>query len=120
MIRNLFAVLVFSFVLSSCGPSDFEKQKLAFEQQKYKDEQAAKAEAARKEEQDKQEQTDRWRLCRAAAQGEYESDFSEWGEPVPGKPGIRSGPTNQMKDMKDRLQRQNEECDRKFPKGVSY
>jgi hypothetical protein len=120
MMKNLLVALVLSLVLSSCGPSDFEKQKLAFEEQKYKDEQAAKAEAAQKEEEDKKEQTQRWSSCRIAAQDEYDSDFSTWGQPVPGKPGIRNGPASQMKDMKDRLERQNEECDRKFPKGVSY
>ncbi len=44
---------VFSLMVEACGPSDFERQKLAFEEQKYKDEQAAKAEAARQEEADK-------------------------------------------------------------------
>jgi hypothetical protein len=120
MIKNVLVVLVLSIVLSSCGPSDFEKEKLAFEEKKYNDEQAAKAEAARKEEQDKQEQGIKWATCRQGAQLEFDDEFKLWGEPVPGKPGIRSGPANQKKDMEDRLQRQYEGCDRKFPKGVSY
>jgi hypothetical protein len=120
MMRTFLVPLVFSFVLSSCGPSNFEKEKLAFEEQKYKDEQAAKAEAARKEEQDKNEQAMKWRSCRFEAEAEYDSDFKMWGEPIHGKPGQRSGPANQMQDMKNRLQRQNEECDRNFPKGISY
>jgi hypothetical protein len=107
-------------LLSACGPSDFEKQKLAFEQQKYKDEQASKAEAARKEEQDKNEQMMRWSTCRILAQNEYDSDFKLWGEPVPGKPGVRSGPAKQAEEMKQLLQRKNEQCDRNFPKGITY
>ena len=104
----------------ACGPSDFEKQKLAFEQQKYKDEQAAKAAATEKEEEDKKEQKDRWMNCRLAAENEYNAEIKIWGEPVPGKPGIRSGPANQLHDMKNRLQRKNEQCDRNFPKGISW
>jgi hypothetical protein len=113
-------MMALPLILTACGPSDFEKRKLAFEEQKYKDEQAAKAEAARKEEQDKQEQRMKWMNCRYAASLEYDNEFKYWGEPVPGKPGVRNGPINQMQDMKNRLQRQNEECDRNFPKGVSY
>ena len=86
----------------------------------YKDEQAAKAEAARKEEQDKQEQAVRWGNCRLQAETEYDDEEKIWGEPVPGKPGVRSGPAKQLQEMKDRLQRKNEECDRNFPKGISY
>ena len=107
-------------MLAACGPSDFEKQKLAFEQQKYKDEQAAKAEAARKDEEDKQEQTEHWKACRLAAEADYNDDFKMWGEAVPGKPGIRNGPANQLEEMKNRLQRQNEQCDRNFPRGISW
>jgi hypothetical protein len=99
-------------LLSACGPSDCEKQKLAFEQQKYKDEQAAKAEAARKE-QDISDQKAHWSACRLA-------EFEVWGEPVPGKPGIRSGPVKQMEDVKQLLQRKNEQCDCNFPKGISW
>jgi hypothetical protein len=109
-----------SLFLVACGPSDFEKQKLAFEQQKYKDEQAAKVAAAQKEEQDKKEQTDRWTNCRLMADDEYNAEIKAWGEPVPGKPGIRNGPANQLKDIKDRLQRRKEQCDRNFPKGISW
>jgi hypothetical protein len=118
--KNLLVALVLSSVLLSCGPSDFEKEKLAFEEQKYKDEQAAKAEAARKEEQDKNEQRMKWNNCNLEAELNYDGEVKLWGEPVPGKPGVRNGPANQLKDMKDRLQRQKEACDRKFPKGVSY
>lgn len=120
MIRSMLVAAVLSVALSSCGPSNFEKEKLAFEEQKYRDEQAAKAEAARKEEEDKNEQTVKWRNCRYGAELEYEDDFKMWGEPIPGKPGQRSGPANQLQDMKNRLQRQNEECDHNFPKGISY
>ncbi len=119
-VKNAIAVLALGSMLAACGPSDFEKQKLAFEQQKYKDEQAAKAEAARKEEEDKQQQTQRWQACRMAAENEYASDLKNWGDPVPGKPGIRRGPANQLEQMKNRLQRQREECDRNFPKGISW
>lgn len=112
--------LVFSVMVEACGPSDFERQKLAFEEQKYKDEQAAKAEAARQEEEDKQGQTSRWQACRIAAQDDYSSEFKLWGEPVPGKPGVRNGPANQMQEMKNRLQRKGEQCDRNFPKGISW
>jgi hypothetical protein len=117
-----YSILVFglSLMLAACGPSDFEKQKLAFEQQKYKDEQAAKAEAAQKEEEDKKEQKDHWMHCRLAAEEAYNQEEKVWGEPVPGKPGLRSGPANQLQDMKNRLQRKNEQCDRNFPKGISW
>jgi hypothetical protein len=118
--KNLLAAFVLSSVLLSCGPSNYEKEKLAFEEQKYKDEQAAKVEAARKEEQDKNEQTMKWSNCRLEAQSDYDSEFKLWGSPVPGKPGVRNGPASQMKDMEARLQRQKEECDHNFPKGISY
>lgn len=118
--RHTIAALAVSLTLAACGPSDFEKQKLAFEQQKYRDEQAAKAEAARKEEEDKEEQRTRWTNCRLAASQQYDNDFKIWGSPVPGKPGIRSGPANQLQEMKSLLQRQNEQCDRNFPKGISW
>lgn len=111
---------VLLLLLASCGPSDFEKQKLAFEQQKYRDEQAAKAEAANKEEQDIKEQKDRWMQCRVSAESEYNADFETWGEPIPSKPGMRSGPANQLQQMKNLLQRKNEQCDRNFPKGISW
>jgi hypothetical protein len=120
MMKCLLAALVLSLVLSSCGPSDFEKQKLAFEEQKYKDEQAAKAEAAIKEQQDKSEQAMHWKTCNLEAEMDYDADFKLWGSPVPGKPGVRSGPADQKKDMEDRMQRQKEQCDRNFPKGISY
>jgi hypothetical protein len=113
------AAIVLTFLVA-CGPSDFEKQKLAFEQQKYKDEQAAKTEAARREEQDKDEQTMRWKNCRVEAEDEYDHDWKTWGEPVPGRPGVRSGPAKQLQDMKDLLQRKKEQCDRNFPKGISW
>jgi hypothetical protein len=113
-------MLALSMALCSCGPSEFEKEKLAFEKKKYEDEQAAKAEAARKEEEDKQEQKQHWMSCRSTAQAEYDNEFKFWGTPVPGKPGVRNGPVNQMQDMKNRLQRENEECDRNFPKGISW
>jgi hypothetical protein len=118
----VFACVMTSVWLSfaGCGPSDFEKQKLAFEMQKYQDEQTAKTEAARKEAEDKEEQSTRWKACRYEAGEEFNREFSHWGEPVPGKPGIRNGPTNQYEDMKNREQRQNEQCDRNFPKGVSW
>jgi hypothetical protein len=118
--RKCVSALTLLLLLASCGPSDFERQKLAFEQQKYKDEQAAKAKAAQDEENAKKEQKDRWVNCRVAAQTQFESDMKTWGEPVPGKPGIRSGPANQLQDMKNLLQRQNEQCDRNFPKGISW
>ena len=115
----LLGPLVFSLMAWACGPSDFERQKLAFEEQKYKDEQAAKAEAARQETQDKQEQTSRWQACRVSAETEFNNEVKMWGEPT-GKPGIRSGPANQLQDMKNRLQRKNEQCDRNFPRGISW
>ena len=40
--------------------------------------------------------------------------------PVADKPGVRSGPANQLKEMKDRMEREKENCDHKFPKGISY
>jgi hypothetical protein len=112
--------LVFSLMAGACGPSDFERQKLAFEEQKYKDEQAAKAEAVRQEAEDKQQQTNRWSTCRLTAEQEFNHEVKVWGEPVPGKPGLRNGPANQLQDMKNRLQRKNEQCDRNFPKGISW
>ena len=111
---------VLSILMVACGPSDFEKQKLAFEQQKYNDEKAAKAEAARKEEEDKQEQTRKWMSCRTAASSDYDDEFKLWGQPIAGKPGMRSGPANQLKDIKSELNRKNEQCDHNFPKGVSW
>ena len=113
-------LLVLPLIITACGPSDFEKQKLAFEQQKYKDEQAAKTEIARNEEQEKLEQRMNWSTCREKATLEYDNDFKYWGEPVHEKTGVRNGPINQMEDMKNRLQRQNEQCDRDFPKGIGY
>jgi hypothetical protein len=118
--KTTIPTVIFSLMLASCGPSDFEKQKLAFEQQKYKDEQAAKAEAAEKEEQDKKEQTDRWMNCRVSASDEYDREFKLWGWPSPGEPGVRNGPANQFAEMKNRLQHKNEQCDRNFPKGISW
>jgi hypothetical protein len=113
-------MVCFSVVLCACGPSDFEKEKLAFEKKKYEDEQATKADAARKEEEDKNEQKDRWMHCRTTAESEFNDEVKLWGTPVPGKPGIRNGPANQLQEMKNRLQRKNEECDRNFPKGISW
>ncbi len=107
-------------MVAACGPSDFEKEKLRFEQQKYKDEQDAKAEVARKETEDKQEQMDRWKHCRVSAETDFNSEVEAWGQPVPGKPGMRNGPANQLQDMRNRLQRQKEQCDRNFPKGISW
>jgi hypothetical protein len=114
------ACSILSILMIACGPSDFEKQKLAFEQQKYNDEKAAKTEAARKEEEDKNEQKSKWMACRVAASSDYDDEFKLWGQPVPGKPGIRTGPANQLKDIKSELNRKNEQCDRNFPKGVSW
>jgi hypothetical protein len=118
--KKAIAALGLSLFLAACGPSDFEKQKLAFEQQKYKDEQAAKVEAAQKEEEDKKEQKDHWMNCRVTAETEHNEEIKVWGEPVPGKPGIRNGPANQLQEIKNRLQRKMEQCDRNFPKGISW
>lgn len=118
--KSKLVMLALTSILAGCGPSDFERQKLAFEQQKYKDEQAAKAEAARQEEADKADQKSRWMSCRLAAAQQYSDDLKNWGEPVPGKPGIRSGPANQLQEMKSLRQRQNEQCDRNFPRGISW
>ena len=118
--KRTLAILALVPIFTGCGASDLERQKLAFEQQKYKDEQVAKAEAARKDEQDKAEQTTHWITCRRAATEQYDNDLKNWGSPVPGKPGIRSGPANQLHEMKNLLQRQNEQCDRNFPRGVSW
>ena len=107
------------FVLVACGPSDFEKQKLAFEERKYNDEQAAKTEAARLDALDKEEQSGKWSSCRVKAEGDFNDEVKLWGEPT-GKAGIRSGPANQLQEMKNRLQRKNEECDRNFPRGISW
>jgi hypothetical protein len=112
--------LALSVVLSACGPPEFEKEKLAFEKKKYEDEQAAKAEAPRKEEEDKEQQKQRWITCRTTAETEFNDEVKLWGTPVPGKPGIRNGPANQLQEMKNRLQRKNEQCDRNFPKGISW
>ena len=118
--KTTISVLAFSLLLAGCGPSDFERQKLAFEQQKYKDEQAAKAEAAQREEDDKKEQKEHWMNCRLASENEYNDEVKVWGKPVPGKPGILNGPANQLQDIKNRLQRKQEQCDRNFPKGISW
>ena len=82
---------------------DLEKQRLAFEQQRYRDEQAAKAEAARKEEENKRQQGMNWYLCRSGATAEYDQDFKLWGEPDPQKRGVRHGPANQLEEMKEPL-----------------
>jgi hypothetical protein len=119
-IKHAIAAIYLSCFLVACGPSDFEKQKLAFEQQKYKDEQAAKAQAARLEEEDKQQQKSRWISCRATADQEFNDDVKSWGEPVPGKPDARNVPANQLQLMKDRLQRKREQCDHNFPKGITW
>jgi hypothetical protein len=113
-------IVTVTSMLAGCGPSDFEKEKLAFEQQKYKDEQAAKAEATRKEEEDKEEQKKHWMDCRISAEQEYNNSFKSWGSPIPGKPGMRSGPANRLENMENLRQRQNEQCDRNFPKGISW
>jgi hypothetical protein len=118
--RNLSSALTLLLLLAGCGPSDFEREKLAFEKQKYQDEQAAKAKAAQDEEDDKREQKERWMNCREAAERDFNSEWKNWGEPAPGKPDLRNGPANQMQDMKNRLQRKDEECDRNFPKGISW
>lgn len=107
-------------MLIGCGPSDFEKEKLAFEKRKYEDEQRAKADAARQEAQDQQNQLVKWRACRASAESDYDSEFNMWGEPVSGKTGVRNGPANQLREMKDRLQRRREQCDHNFPKGIAW
>jgi hypothetical protein len=120
MLKRVIAALALSLLLAGCGPSELEKEKLAFEEKKYNDEQAAKAEAIRKEQDEIQQQTQHWSACRLAASEDYDNEFKYWGEPVPGKPGVRNGPIEQMQDMKNRLQRKNEECDRNFPKGISY
>src|SRR5690348_13833241 len=120
MMKRVIAALALSLVLAGCGPSELEKERLAFEEKKYNDEQAAKAEALRKEQEEIQQQTQHWSACRLAASQDYDYEFKYWGEPVPGKPGVRNGPIEQMQDMKNRLQRKNEECDRNFPKGISY
>jgi hypothetical protein len=118
--RILILSFVFSLMLVACGPSDFEKQKLAFEVRKYNDEQAAKADAAQKEAEDKKEQGEHWRACRFAADADYDSEFKLWGRPVSGKPGVRSGPEHQLQEMKNRLRLKTEQCDRNFPKGISW
>jgi hypothetical protein len=94
-----FAVLVaFSVaLLGACGPSEFEREKLAFEKKKYDDEQAAKAQAAQKEEQDRKEQKENWMSCRLEASSEYDGEFKLWGTPVPGKPGVRNGPVTNLR-----------------------
>ena len=118
--KTLLAIAIIALAVVGAGLWQLQRQRLAFEEQQYKDQQAAKAEAAQKEAADKEQQAERWRLCRAASEDEYNSDFRTWGDPVPGKPGMRSGPATQIEDMKNRLQRENEECDRNFPKGISY
>ena len=118
--KYMVLVLTLCLALSASGPSDFEKEKLAFEKQKYADEQAGKAEAARKDEEDKTEQKRQWSACRLAASDDYNNEWKSWGEPSPGKPGIRSGPANQLQEIKNRLQRKNEQCDRNFPRGINW
>lgn len=118
--RNLALLLGLCFAFVACGPSDFEKEKLAFEKKKYEDEQAAKAEAARKDEEDKAEQKQNWMDCRIAADKAYDEEFKYWGTPVPGKPGVRNGPVQQMEAMKNRQQKAKEDCDHNFPRGISW
>ena len=118
--KSLIATCALSLMVAACGPSDFERQKLAFEQQKYKDEQDAKAEAARKETEDKEEQIEQWRNCRVSAETDFNNEVEAWGQPVPGKRGMRNGPANQLQDMRNRLQRKKEQCDRNFPKGIRW
>ena len=118
-----FALLIFfaiSLSATSCGPSSYEREKLAFEEQKYKDEQTAKADAAQREVEDKQEQVERWRTCRVASENDFNDEINNWGELIPGKHGLRRGPANQLQDMKNRRQQKNEQCDRNFPKGISW
>ena len=78
------SMLAFSLFLAACGPSEYEKEKLAFEKKKYEDEQAAKAAAAQKDEQDKAEQKEHWIACRDEAEEDYNSEFRNWGEPIAG------------------------------------
>jgi hypothetical protein len=118
--RNLALLLGLCFSFVACGPSEFEKEKLAFEKKKYEDEQAAKAAAEQKQEQDKAEQKEHWMACRAEADDDYDNEFKHWGEPVAGKPSVREGPAKQLEDMKNRRQRSREACDRDFPKGRSW
>jgi len=118
--RYAITTLSVTLTLASCGPSDFEKEKLAFEQQKYRDEQAAKAEIVRKEEVDKTEQKTHWVNCRVSADSDFNNEFKNWGDPVPGRPGIRNGNAHQYEEMQSRLQRKKEQCDRNFPKGISW
>jgi hypothetical protein len=120
MMKRVIAALALSLVLAGCGPSDYEREKLAFEEKKYNDEQAAKAEAAKQEAEAAEREKTNWLMCRADAEQAYNNDFKYWGEPVPGKSGVRNGPIAQMEDMKNRLQRKQEECDRNFPKGINY
>lgn len=109
--RKLFLTSLIIFYSAGCGPSDFERQKLAFEQQKYK------AVAIQKEADEKDDQQVQWRDCRSAAVEEYYADFERWSKPAPGKPG--NGPANQLQEMKDRLFRKVDQCNRNFPKGVN-
>jgi len=117
---TVICMLAFSLLLGACGPSEYEKEKLAFEKKKYEDEQAAKAKTAEKEEQDKAEQKEHWIACREEAENYYNGEIKNWGEPVAGKPGIREGPAKQLEEIKSRLQRSKEACDRNFPKGRSW
>lgn len=118
--RRIINVLLLSLCLAGCGPSDFEKRKLALEEQKYKDAKAAKEEAQRKEEEEKKKQKELWMNCRVRAETDYNSEFSMWGEPVPGKPGQRQGRADQLENMKRRRQQAEDKCDRNFPKGISW
>jgi len=149
MLKRVIAALVLSLVLAGCGPSELEKERLAFEEKKYNDEQAARAEAAKREaeklafEQQKEaeklafeqqkyrdeqaakaaaasKERTNWLMCRSEAEQEYNNEFKYWGEPVAGEAGVRNGPSAQMEEMKNRLQRKQEECDRDFPKGIDY
>jgi hypothetical protein len=106
--KCLVAALALSMAVSACGPSEFEKEKLAFEKKKYEDERAAKAEATRKEEEDKEGQKQHWMSCRTTADTDFNDEVKLWGTPVPGKPGVRNGPANQLQEMKNRLQRKLE------------
>ena len=89
MMKRVIAALALSLVLAGCGPSELEKERLAFEEKKYNDEQAAKAAAAKQEEgrlafeqqKYRDEQAARgeatrkerinWVMCRSEAEQEY-------------------------------------------------
>src|SRR5690348_5365888 len=118
--KRVIAALVLSLVLAGCGPSELDKERLAFEEKKYNDEQEGKADALSKEQKEIQQKTQHWSAIRLAANQDYNYEFKYWSEPVPGKLRVRNGPIEQMQDMKNRLQRKNEECDCNFPKGITY